>query len=141
MAAEYLRSRAAHQGLGHVVVDSAGLLGIEGERAAPAAVEVMRDAGVDLSGHRSRGIRASDFRTADFVIAMTADHLDEMARRFPSGVGRRLLIRAFEGAPLPAESARDLDDPIGLPVAVFRSTFETLRTCVDHLILHLKHAP
>jgi protein-tyrosine phosphatase len=30
MAAEYLRHRAAHDGLSHLVVDSAGTLGIHG---------------------------------------------------------------------------------------------------------------
>lgn len=140
MAAEYLRFRAAHEGLAHLVVDSAGLLGIEGERAARPAIEVLREAGIDLAGHRSRGIREGDLRTADVVIAMTLDHLDEIARRFPSGPGRRFSIRSFEHGPFPAEPAQDLDDPIGLPIAAFRGTFEVLRTCVDHLILHLKHA-
>ena len=48
MAAEYFRARAADAGLNHIVADSAGLLGIEGEPASLEAIRVMRDAGLDL---------------------------------------------------------------------------------------------
>ncbi len=140
MAAEYLRHRAAHDGLAHLVVNSAGLLGIEGERAAPHAVTVLREAGIELAGHRSRGVRPSDVSTADLVVAMSQEHLEQLRERFPSGPGRRVLIREFERGPEPRPDAPDLDDPVGLPVAAFRDTFGLIRSCVDHLILHLKHA-
>jgi len=61
MAAAYLRSRAAHAGLAHVVIDSAGLLGIEGAPAAAHAIAVGRAEGFDLTRHRSRGITAAEW--------------------------------------------------------------------------------
>ena len=65
LAAEYLRHRAVREGLSHVLVDSAGVLGIEGVPAAPLSVEVGRDAGLDLTRHRSRGVTIADMRTAE----------------------------------------------------------------------------
>ena len=38
MAAEYLRDRAVHSGLSHLLVESAGIVGFEGSPAAPLAV-------------------------------------------------------------------------------------------------------
>lgn len=140
MAAEYLRSRAAREGLSHVVVDSAGLLGIEGAPAAPHAVALLRDEGLDLTSHRSRGITSADLRTSDVVVAMTLAQLDVLARRFPQGHERRWLLRAFEGGPVPRGGAPELDDPVTGPMAAFRGAFGIIRSCVDHLVLHLKHA-
>ena len=96
MAAEYLRHRAVHEGLSHLVVDSAGLLGIEGSPASPFSVEVTKDAGLDLTRHRSRGVTITDARTADLVIAMTLTQLETLARRFPTEGQRRVLLRSFE---------------------------------------------
>ena len=49
------------------------------------------------------------------------------------------LLRAFERGPEPAEESPDLDDPIGRPLDFYHGTFEVIRTCVDHLVIHLRH--
>jgi protein-tyrosine phosphatase len=141
MAAEYLRHRAAGSGLSHVVVDSAGLLGIEGAPAAPEAVQVLREDGLDLTPHRSRGVRGSDLRTADVVIAMSLDHLDALEELFPDGADSRYLLRAFESGPEPTGGAPELVDPIGTDLETFRRQYEQIKVCVDHLVLHLRHHP
>ena len=141
MAAEYLRHRAVREGLSHVLVDSAGVLGIEGAPAAPLSVEVAREAGLDLTRHRSRGVTIADMRTADLVLAMTLAQLEALARRYPAAGQRRLLLRAFEGGPAPHGGAPELDDPVTGPIEGYRDAFAIMRTCVDHLILHLRHAP
>ncbi len=140
MAAEYARRRLASSGLSHVLVDSAGTLGIEGAPASDEAIEVLRDDGLDLTRHRSRGIGAHDLRTADLVIVMTVGHLEELDLRFPPGAAKRYLLRAFEPEPSPRGGAPDLDDPIGEPIETYREAFAVIRTCVDHLVLHVKHA-
>ncbi|HEX4825603.1 MAG TPA: hypothetical protein VFV19_14980 [Candidatus Polarisedimenticolaceae bacterium] len=139
LAAAYLRHRAAERGLGHVVVDSAGLLGIKGAPAAPFSIEVGREEGIDLTGHRSRGVSTADLKTADFVVAMTLRQLDTLHERFPQGPGRRLLIRAFENGPEPTGGAPELDDPVAGPIEDYRDAFAIIRSAVDHMILHLKH--
>ena len=140
MAAEYLRQRAVRSGLSHLVVDSAGLLGIEGAPAAAHAVAVVRDAGCDLTRHRSRGVTVADLRTADVVIAMTLTQLETMERRFEAGQGERLLLRAFEAGPSPRGGAPELDDPVNGPIEGFRTAFATIKTCVDHLVVYLRHS-
>jgi protein-tyrosine phosphatase len=141
MAAEYLRHRAVREGLSHLVVDSAGLLGIEGAPAAPLSVVIARDAGLDLTRHKSRGITITDARTADLVIAMTLAQLETLARRYSEGGQRRLLLRAFEDGPTPRGGAPELDDPVAGPIEGYSDAFAIIRRCVDHLVLHLRHAP
>ena len=141
MAAEYLRHVAAHSGVSHLVVDSAGLLGIEGAPAPAEARQVLWEIGLDLAGHRSRGIEKTDLKTSDIVIVMTLDHLEELERRFPEGAKRRYLIRAFEKGAEPRGGAPELDDPIGQDLETYRRQFGIIRNCIDHLLLHVKHSP
>ena len=139
MAAEYLRHVAARSGMSHLVVDSAGLLGINEAPVTAEAHRVVSEVGLDLTAHRSRGIASTDLRTADVVVVMTLDHLAEMEQRFPEGTQRRYLIRAFENGPDPVGSAPELEDPIGEDLQTYHECFAVIRDCVDHLVLHLKH--
>ncbi len=141
LIAGYLKHRARAEGLSTLLVESRGLLGIEGERADPHARQVARENGFDLDGHRSAGLRPSDVRSADLVLAMTLDHVDELRRRFPGDAPPILLIRAFEADALPRGGAPDVPDPIGGPIEAFRESFRIVKPCVDHLVLHLKHLP
>jgi len=141
MAAEYFRHRAARAGLSHVLVDSSGTLGIEGHPASPEAVRALEEISIDLKAHRSRGVTRSDLATADIVIAMDHGHLESLARKFPERQGQRYLLRAFEAGPDPRKHPRDLADPIGEPIEMYREAREIIVRCLDHLALYLKHRP
>jgi len=140
MAAEYLRHRAARSGLEHLVVDSAGTLGIEGAPASAEAIRTLRECGLDLSGHRSKGVTAAALRSSDVVLLMSEEHLEYLAEVHPDIGGTRWLLRAFEHGAHPEEGAPDLADPIGQEIEVYREQFGVIRKCVDHLVLYLRHA-
>jgi len=138
MAAEYCRRRAAEVGLDGLVVDSAGTLGIEDEPAADDARQVMAEIGVDLSRHRSKGIRPEDLRSTDYTIVMERRHLRYLSQHHPHATDRRLLLRSFEEASDPHPYAPDLKDPIGLPIESFRELVPLVSRCVDHLVAFLQ---
>jgi len=137
MVAEYLRHRAAASGLDQLLVDSAGTLGIEDQPAAPEAIETLREIGLDLSGHRSKGIAETDLLSSDVVLGMEPAHLESLDARFDRGPSARWLLRAFESGPRPDSGAPELRDPIGEPVAAYRECFRIIRPCVDHLVQYL----
>ena len=139
MAAEYLRHRAARSRLSHVVVDSGGVLGIEGAPASEGAITVLKEDGLDLSTHRSKGIDRADLRTSDVVVTMSLDHLDALENLLPDGSQKRYLIRAFEGGPVPISGAPELEDPIGTDLETYRARYRCIKTCIDHLVLYLRH--
>jgi len=124
-----------------------------GGAATTHAIEVMRDRGLDLSGHSSRQLEPAHIADADLVIAMTRNHLwrvcavapDAADRTFLPGelarlgqaVGRRRdeeLVRDW--AARVAASRGDVRvvgrmddevaDPVGEPVEVYRSTADRL---------------
>lgn len=138
MASAYARARLADAGRTDVLVESAGTLGIEGERAAPEAIQVLREEGIDLGGHRSRGLREADIRGADLVVVMTLAHAETIERSLPAVSADLRLLRAFENGPEPRAGASDLEDPIGLPIGSYRECFSRIRSCVDHLLEHLR---
>jgi protein-tyrosine-phosphatase len=141
MAAGYFERRAGRAALAGTRVASAGTLGIEGQSASPEAIQVMREIGVDLTRHRSRGLDAHEVATCDLLVAMTAAHLHELSRRFSDAGGPRLLLRAFEDGPRPASGAGDLDDPISRPLAFYRTQRAQIVRCVDHLVEFLRGRP
>lgn len=140
MAAAYLEHRAAEMGLSHVVVTSAGTLGIRGRPASDEAIAVLGDAGIDLTAHRSRGLKKTDVRTSDLVIGMETLHIDRAKRLRGDAECRIRMLRAYEHGVDPVAMPPHLDDPIGLPMSVYRETFDLIRTCVDHLLIGLRHA-
>lgn len=139
MVEAYLRHRLNRSGLSHVVVSSAGTLGIAGAPASGEAVRAMAEIDIDLRTHRSRALGEVDVITSDWILAMDFGHLETLAVRFPRGHGERHLIRAFEAGPAPAADAPDLDDPVGGPLQLFREQREVIRVCIDHFVLHIKH--
>ena len=139
MAAEYARHRASRKGLSHLVGASAGTLGIEDAPASAAAIRTLQEAGLDLSAHRSRGLTDADVRSSDLIIGMTHDHLEHVARCHAGGQEERWLLRAFESGVDPRRAAPELADPIGKPIEFYREQFGLIRTCVDHLVLYLRH--
>ena len=137
MAAECLRHRLARGGPEGVVVDSGGTLGIEGAPASPEAIRALREVGVELSGHLSKGLCAADMASSDIVVAMTGGHLVELAQRFPESSEQRLLIRAFEKRSLIDPDAADLPDPIGKPLEFYRAQVALIRSCIDNFARYL----
>lgn len=134
MAAVYIRHRAAQEGRSRIMVDSAGLLGIEGVPASPEACTVAREEGIDLQGHRSRGLRSADVASADLVLVMTSAQHHAIERRF-TGLARRVeLLRAYESGSCSAPEPRDLGDPIGSALETYRECFRVIRACADHLV-------
>jgi protein-tyrosine-phosphatase len=137
MAAEQMRHRVVSAGHTDWLIDSAGTLGIEDAPASPEAVEAMQQVGVDLSRHRSQGIRIEHLEWADLLITMTHAHLMELASMFPRDTTDRYVLRAFDRGADPDPDGPDLPDPIGRPLGFYRKQVPVIVRCVDHLLEHL----
>lgn len=138
MAEGYLRHRIVSGGLDDLETDSAGTLGIRKARASEEAIEAMAEIGIDISDHRSKGVKSKILDGVDVTIAMSYDHLEFLASRFAEGEDQRLLLRAFENGPTPDANPHDLADPIGHPVDFYREQVQVIARCVDHLIDYLQ---
>lgn len=156
MAEGILRARAAEAGLA-VDVSSAGLMQ-GGAPATPDAVEVLRDLGIDISGHVSRRMDRESLNEADLVLTMTRDHLREAVVTEPGAFPRiftlRELVRRLDqnpGADLAALNVGrstgdyhgtvpedDVKDPIGQSKKVYAATAAELDALLTALVKSLE---
>ncbi len=107
---------------------SAGLAAMMGAEAAAEAVEVAQSYGADLKEHRSRPLTPQLAAQADYLLAMTASHLQALNAHY-----RRL------GTPpcLLNPAGADLPDPIGCDRSVYeqcgRQIWQDLEPLIDRL--------
>ncbi len=94
-----------------VMIASAGLAAAPGGCAAPEAVDVMREHGLDISRHESQPLTEKLIRHADVILTLTSAHRQSIVRRWPEAAARTLTLRTDDG---------DIEDPIGAPPEVYR---------------------
>lgn len=129
MAEAIYRVVAEEVGLGGYEVSSAGTGASEGEPAAQQAIEVCREEGLDLEGHRSRPLTAELVSQASLILGMEPHHA-ERARDL-SGEGRTHLLTRYPSADLDGEG---IADPHGGGPETYREACDRIRAQVRRLV-------
>jgi protein-tyrosine phosphatase len=129
MAAAWLNRHLVGTGW---AAESAGVAAYGGVPASPEAIAAMRETGVDLSAHRSRLLTPSMVNDACAILAMTEGHRWEILNRFPEAKGKTFLVHGFG-----LGEARDVADPVGLPVEAYRHTRDELVQALGEWLLHM----
>jgi L-threonylcarbamoyladenylate synthase len=107
---------------------SAGVAASFGDGPAPEAVDILREFGADLSGHRSQPLSLQMVAHADHLIAMTRSHLLAVLSRYPAIGGSMRLLCGAEG---------DLGDPIGGGAEIYTACARTILRHIDRFLLEL----
>ena len=84
MAEGLLKSLLPENLRDHVVVRSAGTLGLSGNRATPFAIVAAQKKGSNISSHRSRAITEKLIKEADIIFALDEGHKQFLITQFPS---------------------------------------------------------
>jgi L-threonylcarbamoyladenylate synthase len=104
-------------------VISAGLAAAPGAPAAPEAVELLREEGVDLSAHESHPVTQELLFHCDQILTMTRSHMESILSAFPELNGRVRML---------SPQLQDVPDPIG-------GGIEHYARCRDEIVRHLEH--
>lgn len=104
-----------------ISVISAGAMTAPGARAAPAAVTVLQEMGIDLSKHRSRLLSVELIHQADAIYTMGGSHRHAVLSLVPGAVDKTI----------PLDPAGDIEDPFGSDEAHYRKTAATLQKLID----------
>ncbi len=100
--------------------------GIDPTRVDPRAVQVMAEAGVDISSHRAKNI--SDIQDIDFDYVVTVcNEAREQCPYFPARV--RAIHAGFDDPPALAGPARDEQEAL----AIYRRVRDEIRRLVEEL--------
>jgi protein-tyrosine phosphatase len=100
---------------------SAGSSAMAGMRAAPQAVEVLKEMGVDLTRHRSRPLSVELIHQADVIYTMCQAHAQAVRALVPSAADKVRMLNPD----------RDIEDPIGANVGVYKQVAEQLTMLIE----------
>ncbi|CAB4243251.1 Serine hydroxymethyltransferase [Methylacidimicrobium sp. AP8] len=120
------------QGRHDIRVDSAGIGAVSGIMPSQQAIDVMQEIGIDISGIRSKPISAELVRRADFIFCMSYAHLDSILLLYPSAAEKTYLLLEFD-PDLPL-SSREIPDPIGSPIEIYRLCREQMRQAMPKIL-------
>lgn len=128
---EALLRRAMGDGM---LVGSAGLMALHGAPAAPEALTLMSEMGLDISRHRGRQLTAAMALEADLILVMDERQKADCERMVPSTRGRVYLLGHWQSA-----ASREIADPFQKGPAAFRRALEQISRSVADWPSHLVH--
>jgi len=114
-----------------IEVRSAGIHGWEGAPASELAVEVMRERGVEISGHRSQPLSEELIEWADVVLTMTAAQNAWIRHVFPGTDGKVMRVSEYSG------TAGDVEDPYGGDRAEYARCADFLTALIPGILARL----
>jgi protein-tyrosine-phosphatase len=115
-------------------VSSASVMSGMGAPASAHAVEVMEEEGVDMHKHRSMPLSPDLIDLASVIVVMTGGHAEQIEYSFPVAREKVFLLTSFD------ENAvnRDIADPIGATIDVYRTVRDDISKAMPGLIAFLR---
>ncbi len=115
-------------------VSSAGVMSGMGAPASVHAVQVMEEEGVDMHKHRSMPLSSDLIDLASVLVVMTGGHAEQIEHLFPEAREKVFLLTSFD------ENAvnRDIADPIGATIDVYRTVRDDILKAMPGLIAFLR---
>ena len=114
---------------------SAGTYGLDGEPAAPFAIQAASEMGVDITGHRARSLDREMVLRADLILAMEPFHRDIILRALSAAeTGKVKLLADFE-APRRSET---IEDPYHQPLEAYRVCIARMARCLEGVVRRLE---
>ena len=114
-----------------ISVSSAGIFATPGNLPEPFAVEVAREAGIDISGHRARVVNNEKLSWADIVLVMESGQRGFISMAFPHQSAKVVLLGNFNRS---QGGGGEIADPYGSSVEVYRACFEGIEEAIGGLI-------
>ncbi len=114
------------------LVTSAGTDAPVGAEATEQAIEALREIGLDLTGHRAQQLVPGMVEAADLVLVMENYHRERVTEMVPDAAERTRLLLTFAGIDEPVA------DPLGMSVACYRLTRETMRPALERVAAEVR---
>ncbi|MCP5487199.1 MAG: ribose 5-phosphate isomerase B [Verrucomicrobia bacterium] len=112
---------------------SAGTSAPLGMPASEEAVQALAEIGIDATGHRSQPVTRELVTNSTVILAMTERHRHDILRFAPELADRIHLLTDFSLS----RPGRDIPDPIGLSLDVYRVTRDAIDSALSDAVLHI----
>ncbi|MGQ4496642.1 low molecular weight protein-tyrosine-phosphatase [Dermabacteraceae bacterium P13101] len=138
MAEYMLREAALREGLA-VEVDSAAITGWEvGNPMDRRAQAVLRENGIDPSGHSARKLGRAEIADYDLLLAMDTDHYEAMRRMAGSDEERAKVRLMREFDPAAREGELGIEDPYYGSDEGFAETYRLLAAAIPGVLAYVR---
>lgn len=131
MAEYLLKSHVA--GRDNIEIVSAGTSVFLQSTASSETVSVLREEGIDATGHLARPVDSILLKRADLIIVMTRNHRAQVLDRVPDVEKRVYLLKEFINTPLNSEQDIDVPDPIGKPRSSYKECLIDIKQAIHKL--------
>lgn len=116
-------------------VDSAGVAATNGQPMTPEAQRALTDLGLidprsNTNAHRSQDLTRDMIERAEIIFAMTRSHAQTVEQISPLARGKVVVLDP---------QGRDVEDPIGGPLDVYRSTAKALQRMIVRRLEQLEN--
>lgn len=113
------------------LIDSCGIYANTGESATSNAIMAIKEYGVNMENHRAKSIYDVNILEYDLVITLTSSHKENLLALFPSIKGKVFTLKEYAD---PDIKYKDIDDPWGYGLTVYKSCAKEIVEYVDKLI-------
>lgn len=110
---------------------SAGISAYEGSPTTKETLEVLKQDGIDVSGHRAKKVDLRMLREADLVLVMSRDHEWRLSSAYPQAKNKVYLLKEFAKI---NDNELDIQDPIANSFDFYKKTYNIIRECVIKII-------
>ena len=102
-----------------------------GQGASPETLHVLREHGVNLSGHASRAVTQELVEESTDIYTMTESHLAVMLANFPEHADKIRLVTCYT-------DNRNISDPIGCGQAAYNKVARQLTDAIRAIIARME---
>jgi len=114
---------------------SAGTSAVNGATATPEAVQVMEERGIDISKHASTRVSKTIIENADVILVMSLTHKNILSKKFPGHENKIFIYKEYADT---VNESRDVPDPIGQPMEVYRKVRNEIERASEGIIEKLR---
>lgn len=108
-------------------IASAGVMALNGTGASPEAIRFCESKSVDITGHTSRKLTAEMLGDADYILAMSVGHRNDITQLLPQAGQKCMLLN----------DGGDINDPIGGDFEVYKICGSVIEKAVNKRISEL----
>ena len=124
----------AHRLQEPVEVASAGIFAIDGLTPSSETVHLLRQEGIDDSGHIAQTLTDAMIHQAGLILVMEPHHREHIIRRVPEAQRKTFLLTQYGLPETPPSLGGGIHDPIGKPMEMYERCFTDIRDAVDRVV-------
>lgn len=113
------------------LISSCGTYAINGDKSTNNAILAMKEYDVDLNNHRATNINDIDIENYDLILCMTTGHKRNVQELYPKLKDKVYTLKEYVNNNI---EYKDIDDPWGLNLSVYRTCAKEIVDNVDKLI-------